>query len=116
MKGSVKHQISLILLGMVVLALSAWGVDNSQASSVVLAQPVDATAGDWPMYGHDLQRTNYNPDEKLIGASNVEQLVQRWQSSDLGFNGFATSSGPSIANGKVYVRKQQSVRKQLLRL
>jgi len=55
------------------------------------------------MYGHDLQRTNYDPNERLIGASNIGQLVQLWQSQDLGFNGFATSSGPSVANGKVYV-------------
>ncbi len=58
-------------------------------------------AGDWPMYGRDFQRTNYNPDETTINAGNVAQLVQRWQ-ANIGFSGSATSAAPSIANGVVY--------------
>ncbi len=62
-----------------------------------------ASSGDWPMYGHDIARTNYNPNESVLSADNVDRLVSRWQSPDLGYNGQATSSTPSVANGKVYV-------------
>ena len=55
------------------------------------------------MYGHDPSRTNFNPVEKALGIDNVDQLVQRWQSPDLGSNGNASSSAPVVANGKVYV-------------
>src|SRR5438046_10629696 len=58
--------------------------------------------GDWPMHGHDAQRTNYNPNETLISSGNVNQLVQRWQQF-VGNNGTATSAAPSIANGVAYV-------------
>ena len=61
-----------------------------------------ASGGDWPMYGHDTAHTNYNPHETLISASNVSQLISRWQSPDMGFNSHASSSAPSVANGKVY--------------
>jgi outer membrane protein assembly factor BamB len=70
------------------------------ATQTTQAQP---GAGDWPMYGHDPSRTNYNPDENLLNAGNVDKLVARWTSPDLGYNGQATSSAPSVANGKVYV-------------
>ncbi|HEX8217910.1 MAG TPA: PQQ-binding-like beta-propeller repeat protein [Chloroflexia bacterium] len=62
----------------------------------------DNPGGDWPMYGHDAQHTSYNPDETLIGAANVEQLVSRWQVF-LGSNGNPSSSSPSVAGGRVYV-------------
>ena len=68
-------------------------------------QPTQApveTGGDWPMYGHDLQRTGYNPDKSLISADNVGQLVSRWQVY-LGSNGNPSSSTPSVALGRVYV-------------
>jgi outer membrane protein assembly factor BamB len=59
--------------------------------------------GDWPMYGHDYQHTSYNPDESIIGAGNVTQLVPRWR-VNIGTNGtMSASSAPSVANGKVYV-------------
>src|SRR4051794_23398856 len=35
--------------------------------------------GDWPTYGHDVSRTSFNPDETLISAATVNQLVQGWQ-------------------------------------
>src|SRR5689334_20584222 len=57
--------------------------------------------GEWPMYGHDVSRTNFNPDETTINASNVGQLISRWQMS-LGSarTSTASSSGPSVAGGK----------------
>src|SRR5439155_12892798 len=50
------------------------GVSNTSAN---LDRP--NSPGDWPMYGHDVSRTNYNPDETTINSGNVSQLVQRWQ-------------------------------------
>src|SRR5436190_5919140 len=58
--------------------------------------------GDWPTYGHDVSRTNFNPDETAINAGNLSQLTQRWQANV--FNGnLPTSGAPSVANGKVFV-------------
>src|SRR5437016_518066 len=66
-----------------------------------------STPGDWPLYGHDLQRTNYNPDETIINSGNVSQLVNRWQMF-IGSNGTPASSSPAVANGKVYVGSSAS--------
>src|SRR5436853_6614648 len=30
--------------------------------------------GDWPMYGRDVSRTNFNPDETTISSGTVNQL------------------------------------------
>src|SRR6476661_1275765 len=55
-------------------------------------RPVAPSAvGDWPMYGHDAQRTNYNPDETTINSGNVAQLVQRWQ-VNIGGTGLSSSA------------------------
>ncbi len=54
------------------------------------------------MYGHDVSRTNYNPDETIIGSGNLNQLVSRWQ-VNIGSNGTAPAGAPSVANGKIYV-------------
>ncbi len=70
--------------------------------AAVLADPAD-----WPMYGHDYQRTNFNPSETTIGAGNVGQLVQRWQ-ANVGTGSTATSAAPSISNGVVYVGSSAS--------
>ncbi|HMA35003.1 MAG TPA: S-layer homology domain-containing protein [Chloroflexia bacterium] len=64
--------------------------------------PQIGTPGDWPMYGHDPSRTNYNPDETVLTAANVAQLAPRWQ-ANLGSNGTPPSGAPSVANGRVYV-------------
>ena len=61
-----------------------------------------AAAGDWPMYGHDAARTNYNAAETTLSADNVDQLVQRWE-YHVGSGASLTSSAPSVANGRVYV-------------
>src|SRR5689334_9961816 len=65
-----------------------------------------AATGDWPMFGHDSARTNYNPDETLLNAGNVGQLVQRWQ-ANIGGNGTAFSA-PIVSNGRVYVESSVS--------
>jgi polyvinyl alcohol dehydrogenase (cytochrome) len=54
------------------------------------------------MYGHDLSRTNYNPDETILNKANVKHLGSLWQ-ADIGYGTQPTSSTPSVANGKVYV-------------
>src|SRR4051812_7455136 len=38
-------------------------------------------SGDWPMYGHDPSRTNYNPDETAISRGTVSQLGPVWQAN-----------------------------------
>lgn len=73
-------------------------------SSSVLQTPIapHVTPGDWPMYGHDVSRTNFNSDETTINAGNLNQLVQRWQGNIRNGN-VTSSSGPSVAGGKVFV-------------
>src|SRR6478672_12105639 len=66
-----------------------------------------AAPGDWPMYGHDVSRTNYNPDETTISAANVAQLVSRWQ-FNVGTSGTPPSAAPSVSGGKVYVGSSAS--------
>lgn len=62
--------------------------------------PPTPNPGDWPMYGRDPQRTNFNPDETLISAGNVNLLQERWR-FNLG-NSSPTSGAPSMANGRIY--------------
>lgn len=64
--------------------------------------PRSTAPGDWPMYGHDISRTNFNPDETIISRDNVNDLVQRWQ-ANTGTGNVVTSGGPSVANGRVFV-------------
>ena len=59
-------------------------------------------SGDWPMYGYDLGRTNYNPNESTLSAGNIHQLVPLWQAS-VGYGTAPTSAGPVVANGRVFV-------------
>lgn len=66
-------------------------------TSVLLPEP-----GDWPMYGHDPARTNFNPVETILSPDTVGKLVPRWQ-ADIGTGVAPTSSAPSVANGRVYV-------------
>jgi outer membrane protein assembly factor BamB len=94
--------VSLTLLVLVMLAGQAQARLSSDKNSrggpyvpAVLADP-----GDWPMYGHDPQRTNYNPAEAVINFGNASQLVERWR-VNLG-NNSPTSSAPNVSNGKVY--------------
>ena len=97
--GRLVVALSLLMLALALLGRSAITPSDPQRSqAAALFNP-----GDWPMYGHNPSRTNYNPDEQIISASNVDQLVSRWQSPDLGTSGTGSSSAPSVANGKVYV-------------
>jgi outer membrane protein assembly factor BamB len=69
------------------------------------------------MYGHDPQRTSYNPDETRISAANVADLVQAWQ-DNIGINTSTVQafSAPSVANGTVYVASSVSTGNNLFAL
>src|SRR5690348_9498214 len=106
MTANIARRLALVaLLALLALAGGA-GVaayparDTAPRASAPPAQPV--ATGDWPTYGHDNARTNYNPDETTIAAGNVAQLVQRWQ-VNIGSNGTATSAAPSVSDGRVFV-------------
>ncbi len=66
------------------------------------AQTPPTGTGDWPTYGHDAQRTNFNGAETAITRNTVARLQSFWQ-QEVGSNGVAPSGAPSVANGRVYV-------------
>src|SRR5262245_33291362 len=57
---------------------------------------------DWPMYGFDLARTRFNPQEGLINRATVPGLAVRWFFST-GTGTAAVSASPTVAGGVVYV-------------
>ena len=88
-------------------ALGAWGGSHLWDCFAPNGWALPADAGDWPLYGHDVSRTSYNPAETVIGAGNLSQVAPRWQ-ANVGMSTFPSSSSPSIANGKVYVGSSKS--------
>lgn len=97
--------VSLAVVALLSLSSSAnASLRTALPTGISLAEQASAPAasGDWPMYGHDYQRTNFNPDESLLNAGNVTDIGQRWQ-FNVGSNGTATSAAPSVSNGVVYV-------------
>ncbi|MGI8588132.1 MAG: PQQ-binding-like beta-propeller repeat protein [Chloroflexia bacterium] len=89
--------IRIAALGLLLVSTALAGFTHTTAAS-----PPLAGAGDWPMYGHDASRTNYNPAEKAINSGNAGQLVSRWQ-AHVGSNATTSSGAPSVAGGRVYV-------------
>ena len=79
--------------------LSACGSDGITTPA---PSPTPAPAGsrDWPMYGHDAGRTNYNAGEKSITPANVAQLRPRFHAV-VGMGDIPSSSGPVMADGRV---------------
>lgn len=59
-------------------------------------------SADWPMYGHDTARTNYNKGDTMIGPEHVNQLVPRFRTL-IGVGDLPSSSGPVVAGGRVCV-------------
>lgn len=106
MKGKWGFLAGLVLLSVFVSVL-AGGSAGSAAGAAFQAQMPGVAPGDWPMYGHDLSRTNYNPDEVTINAGNVNQIASRWQQF-VGNNGTASSSSPSVSGGRVFVGSSAS--------
>src|SRR4051812_18627075 len=90
-----------VLMVLVTLALVGAGAGVRALAAGATLQPA-ASAGDWPMYGHDPARTNFNPAETVITRATVANLVPRWQ-AQVGSNGVAPSGAPSVADGRVYV-------------
>src|SRR4051812_35486069 len=71
--------------------------DTSSGFTISTASP-----GDWPMLGHDISRTNFNPAESILGPGNVDQITPRWQAF-IGRGSQPSFSFPTIANGRVFV-------------
>ncbi|HXQ25823.1 MAG TPA: pyrroloquinoline quinone-dependent dehydrogenase [Candidatus Acidoferrales bacterium] len=76
--------------------------------AAVLAQPARAqSAGDWPMYGHDLASTRFSPLTQ-INAGNVATLTQAW-SYPMRPGGAGPSAGafsqvtPIVVHGVMYL-------------
>jgi len=91
------------LLLVVAIGCSACGDGSSpHAPTAPATPPAVAASSDWPMYGHDTGRTNYNAGERTIGSANVSLLAPRFQAL-IGSSGFPSSSSPVVAGGRVYV-------------
>jgi outer membrane protein assembly factor BamB len=92
------------LSGIALLSLLAVACDFRSGTSdpETGASPAPAQVGDWPMYGHDLGRTSFSPEETTIDASNLGRLSPRW-ASNIGMGPLPASSAPSVAGGRVYV-------------
>jgi outer membrane protein assembly factor BamB len=99
MPRRITHGVSALTL---VLTLVLMNGIAQATPALPAASGAPAAAGDWPMYGHDAARTNYNPAETAISAANVDQLVQRWE-YQIGSGAGQTSSAPSVAGGRVYI-------------
>src|SRR5262245_37780698 len=60
--------------------------------------------GDWTMYGHDPQRTSYDPDENILSSANIDKLEQAWQDNiGIGTSTVPAFSAPIVTNGTLYV-------------
>ncbi len=92
--------IPLTLVGALLYAPTAPALATT--ASLISAVGAAVGNGDWPMYGHDPARTNFNPAETAINRSTVDSLRQIWQ-ANIGSNGVAPSGASSVANGRVYV-------------
>lgn len=85
MKPALVH---LVLVLVLVLSIPALADDLSAIA-----------AADWPMYGHDIAQSRFNPGETTITAANVAGLSEAW---------FLTTSAPvsatpAVVNGVVYI-------------
>src|SRR5438067_1824316 len=105
---SVTFCLAIMVLGALLFTSGEAGanysgrVPNPGSKSQVPSALPTIPAGDWPMYGRDYSRTNYNPDETTINSGNAALLISRWQ-VNIGTNGTPPSGAPSVSNGKVYV-------------
>ncbi len=82
--------------------LALGGLLGQTGAAAPAPSPAVADPADWPMLGHDIARTNFNPAETTINAGNVSQLVQRWQ-ANIGSNGTPSSSSPVVSDGVLYI-------------
>lgn len=69
------------------------------------------------MYGHDAQRTGYNPDETSINADNVTHLEMAWQVNlGIGDKSRPAFSAPVVVGDTVYVATSVSAGNNLFAL
>jgi len=66
--------------------------------ALALLLPLLTTAGDWPSYGHDAQRTGVSDDTSL-SLANANQLMMHWKFK----TGGVIASSPTVVNGVAYV-------------
>jgi polyvinyl alcohol dehydrogenase (cytochrome) len=83
------------------------GTETFQANKRYRAKSAPApsscpAAADWPMYGFDLGRSRFNPQEGLINRQTVSRLNVQWFFSTGSGTG-AVSASPSVVDGVVYV-------------
>jgi len=71
------------------------GVDAGSGS---VDQSGEKPTADWPMFGHDLANTRFNPVEDTLSADDVDRLAERWK-----VTGAAVTSTPAVVDGVVYV-------------
>jgi outer membrane protein assembly factor BamB len=96
--------LGIVLLGATVMLLLPSQVDSRRRESPGSPAPGAVGPDDWPMYGHDPSRTNYNPDETLLSPATVNQLHFQWE-APVGIAPDSTPAfnAPSIAGGRVFV-------------
>src|SRR5215472_7470981 len=82
--------VATLLPVLLTLLIISYGSDKKQPSK-------NAQSG-WPMYGHDISGSFYNPDETAITPSTVSRLKTKWV-----FEAQAdVSSQPTVVDGVVY--------------
>ncbi len=92
------------LVGVVLLGATVMLLLPIQARTIASQSSVSSTPGDWPMYGHDPSRTNYNPDETQLSPATIGGLHMQWETPvGIAPDGTPAFSAPSIANGRVFV-------------
>ena len=62
--------------------------------------PAGVRAGEWPMIGHDLHNTRFNPYEKTIESANVGKLKVKWTFE---LAGDFIQSTPVVVGDTIYV-------------
>lgn len=87
-------------LGLCLLLGACGGSDAPPTADAGTAPPF--VGEDWPMYGHDTGRSGYSAAETRLTAANVGQLAERFH-VEIGIGELPSSSGPVVADGKLYV-------------
>src|SRR6266852_3647774 len=68
-------------------------------TATTATNPAALATSNGTMFGFDLQRTRFNPNEDILTSTNVSGLVPDWTFTSGGF----VDSSPTVANGMVYV-------------
>src|SRR5438067_13568124 len=89
------RSIALALLGLALILAGAFIVFPRQ-QAVQAART--GTAGDWPMYMHDVGRSGYNKAETIINRTSAPNLKVHWTFQ----GGGIIFSQPVVANGVIY--------------